>query len=339
MHKYMNKLNDSLDEIWDLYDKNRVLTGKTHKRGTPMQEGDYHLVVHVCIFNSKNQLLIQQRQPFKRGNPNMWDLTVGGAAQLGDTSQKAAEREVFEEIGLKVDLSEVRPYFTINFNNGFDDYYIIRHDVDISALKLQESEVKQVKWADKEEVLKMEQEGTMISYYFLDKLFDIKGQYGAFNNELHNIEIKYADKDNLASWMSLIDIVRWNFPGLETDQLVEEYKNTVIKNMERKSAICAVDRNVVVGILLFSTKYNMLCCMAVHPEYRRKKIATRMVELMLKNLDCTKDIVVETFREEDEKGIAPRAFYKSMGFEEGELCYFSNDYPEQRFIWKGSQGD
>lgn len=29
----------------------------------------------------------------------MWDLTVGGSAISGDTSQMAAEREVYEEIG------------------------------------------------------------------------------------------------------------------------------------------------------------------------------------------------------------------------------------------------
>ncbi|MCI8718641.1 MAG: NUDIX domain-containing protein [Lachnospiraceae bacterium] len=94
----MKQQNENQTELWDLYDKNRIPTGKTHKRGEPMKEEDYHMVVHVCIFNSKNELLIQQRQPFKEGWPNMWDLTVGGSATSGDTSQSAAEREVFEEI-------------------------------------------------------------------------------------------------------------------------------------------------------------------------------------------------------------------------------------------------
>ena len=94
----MKQQNENQTELWDLYYKNRIPTGKTHKRGEPMKEEDYHMVVHVCIFNSKNELLIQQRQPFKEGWPNMWDLTVGGSATSGDTSQSAAEREVFEEI-------------------------------------------------------------------------------------------------------------------------------------------------------------------------------------------------------------------------------------------------
>ena len=75
-----------------------------------------------------NQMLIQQRQPYKKGWPNMWDLTVGGSALKGESSFQAAERELFEELGIKIDLSEKRPAFTINFENGFDDYYLIDHD-------------------------------------------------------------------------------------------------------------------------------------------------------------------------------------------------------------------
>lgn len=332
----MGQNGENSEEVWDLYNENRLPTGKTHRRGEPMKDGEYHLVVHVCIFNSKNQLLIQQRQPFKKGWPNMWDLTVGGSALAGDTSQKAAERETFEEIGLSLDLSNVRPHFTINFENGFDDYYLIEKEVHIEDLKLQEEEVQRVKWVDKEELLKMEQEGLMIPYYFLDKLFEIKNYYGGrLLDKKHDITVGFAELKNVPSWMNLVDLVRWNFPGLETEEKIEAYQNTVIKNIERKSAICALDGRMAVGILLFSPKYNMLCCMAVHPEYRRQKIGTRMVNLMLENLDRERDITVETFRQGDEKGLAPRAFYQSLGFEEGELCCFEEGYPVQKFILKG----
>lgn len=153
------------------------------------------------------------------------------------------------------------------------------------------------------------------------------------------IEIKYADMDNLPSWMNLVEIVRWNFPGLETQELLDGYRETLIKNINRKSAICALDGKMVVGVLLFSTKYNMICCMAVHPEYRRRGIATRMVKEMMKNLDSTCDVIVDTFREDDPKGKAPRSFYKKLGFEEGTLLSIQTDtdgpwYPVQRFVLK-----
>jgi Isopentenyldiphosphate isomerase len=167
------------NELWDLYSRDREKTGKIHRRGDSLKEGEYHLVVHICIFNSKNELLIQQRQPFKEGWPNMWDVTAAGSALQGETSQQAAEREVAEEIGLKIDLSNNRPNFTINFARGFDDYYLLEQEVDLASLHLQEEEVQAVRWVSKDEVLAMQAQGTMIPYWFLDKLFEIRDMQGA----------------------------------------------------------------------------------------------------------------------------------------------------------------
>lgn len=160
-------------EIWDLYDKYRIKTGETMVRGSQFKENTYHLVVHVCIFNLEGKMLIQQRQPFKDGWPNMWDITVGGSAVSGDTSQLAAEREVYEEIGYKLSLDGIRPSLTINFDKGFDDIYLIQKDVDISNLKLQYEEVQSVKWSSKEEILSMIDEEIFIPYHksLIDLLF------------------------------------------------------------------------------------------------------------------------------------------------------------------------
>ncbi|MBD5484514.1 MAG: GNAT family N-acetyltransferase [Lachnospiraceae bacterium] len=173
----------------------------------------------------------------------------------------------------------------------------------------------------------------MIPYWFLDKLFEVRG-YDAHGSQKRDIEVKFAAPHRLASWMSLVEITRDNFPGLETQELLNEYRDTVIKNMERQSAICALHGNIVVGILLFSTKHNMLSCMVVHPEYRRRGIAKKMIDLMLTRLDQTKDITVTTFREDDPKGAAPRALYQALGFLPSELC-IEQGYPSQVFVLKG----
>lgn len=54
-------------ELWDVYTVDREKTGRTWQRGNRLENGDYHLVIHVCIFNKDGQMLIQQRQPFKDG--------------------------------------------------------------------------------------------------------------------------------------------------------------------------------------------------------------------------------------------------------------------------------
>ena len=151
-------------ELFDLYTADRVKTGRTMVRGDKVPEGLYRLVVHVCIFDPEGRMLIQQRQPFKKGWSNMWDITVGGCAVAGDTSQDAAEREVREEIGLELDLQDERPTMTTTFEGGFDDYYVLTRDVDLSSLHLQYEEVQTVRWAEKEEILRMIDDGQFISY-------------------------------------------------------------------------------------------------------------------------------------------------------------------------------
>ncbi len=79
----------------------------------------------------------------------------------------------------------------------------------------------------------------------------------------------------------------------------------------------------------------MICCLAVAPEYRRKGIASALLEKALSELDRSKDITVTTFRDNDEKGIAPRGLYKQYGFTEEKLMV-ENDYPLQRLVLRGS---
>lgn len=168
-------------ELWDVYNRERVKTKRVMKRGSKFDENSYHIVVHICIFNSYDEMLIQKRQPFKDGWPNMWDITVGGSAIAGETSYQAAKRELYEEIGYKADLSEERPFITINFDKGFDDYYFINEDINIDTLTLQYEEVQKVKWASKEEVLRLLEVGEFIPYYksLIEILFDMRKCRGA----------------------------------------------------------------------------------------------------------------------------------------------------------------
>lgn len=95
----------------------------------------------------------------------MWDISVGGSALSGESSRDAAMRETHEELGIVLNLHGMRPKFTINFEQGFDDFYLIRLDADIDNLVLQEDEVQAVKWASVNDILQMIDEGTFIPYY------------------------------------------------------------------------------------------------------------------------------------------------------------------------------
>lgn len=167
-------------ELWDIYNASREKTGQSMVRGAQFEQGAFHLVVHVCIFNADGRMLIQQRQKDKQGWPGMWDISVGGSAVSGEDAQTAAMREVYEELGIRVNLSGIRPHLTVNFDHGFDDIFLFEKDVDLSETVLQPEEVQNVKWAERNEIKQMINDGVFIPYYpaLIDLMFDSRKHYG-----------------------------------------------------------------------------------------------------------------------------------------------------------------
>lgn len=172
-------------EQFDLYTNDRLPMNQTMNRGESVPDGCCRLVVHVCIFNNSGEMLIQQRQPFKKGWSNMWDLSCGGSVISGEDSLTAAEREVAEELGITISLKGTRPVLTIHFDEGFDDIYAITKDLQLSELQLQPEEVQAVKWASLEEILAMIDSGELIPYHkdLIGLLFFMRNHRGTFTRE------------------------------------------------------------------------------------------------------------------------------------------------------------
>jgi isopentenyldiphosphate isomerase len=167
-------------EYWDLYTRDREKLNQTMVRGTAQPEGTCRLVVHICMFNAKGEMLIQQRQPFKQGWSNLWDFSVGGSAIAGDTSQTAAERELREELGIEVSFANIRPALTVHFDKGFDDIYLMEKELNLEELTLQPEEVQRVKWASREEIYQMIEIKRFIPYHqsLVDLLFFLRKHPG-----------------------------------------------------------------------------------------------------------------------------------------------------------------
>ena len=128
------------------------------------------------------------------------------------------------------------------------------------------------------------------------------------------MKVEYGIPQDIGAWMSLVEEVSWNFPGLETRQKLDEHKATVLKFMSKQQAICVQEDGRIVGVMLFSRRHNMICCLAVAPGYRRRGVASMLMEEALRNMDRTREISVSTFRADDDKGAAPRALYRKYGF-------------------------
>ncbi len=107
---------------------------------------------------------------------------------------------------------------------------------------------------------------------------------------IKNMKVEFGRTSDIDSWMRLVRKVGWNFPGLETEQSIDEHKIIVLKFMNDKRALCVKNEEDIVGILLYSRKHNMICCLAVDPAYRKKGIASMLLSEALDKLDRDKDI-------------------------------------------------
>lgn len=139
--------------------------------------------------------------------------------------------------------------------------------------------------------------------------------------------LQFANNEDVEKWMDMVEVVKDDFPGL----VIDEYRKTLKKNIDRQTALCVKFRDQIIGILLFSIGSKCLSCMAVHPEYRERGVGSALVEKMISFFPKNIDIWVSTFRENDKLGDAPRALYKKLGFVEDELI-IEYGYPNQKFV-------
>ena len=162
-------------ELVDLYDENRIPLGRTAQRFSKREKGTWRLIAHLCIFDSRGRLLLQQRSADKRVWPGKWDVSAAGGVCAGETTRLAAVRELFEELGVSARPEDLRSVCTVTFTPAFDDYFILKRDVDLRDLKLQAEEVSAVRWATRQQVLDLIRRDGFVPYSenFLAYLFDM----------------------------------------------------------------------------------------------------------------------------------------------------------------------
>lgn len=158
------------DEIWDVYDENRVKIGRLHRRGDPMPRGDYHLVVHIWLLNERGEFLLTKRAPNK-GFPGMWECT-GGSALAGDDSLTAAIRETKEETGLNLNAECGKCLLNHGCADNFCDIWVFRQNFDPHDVILQPGETVDKKVVSRDEIYRMYDSGELVPFDYLNKLFE-----------------------------------------------------------------------------------------------------------------------------------------------------------------------
>ena len=165
-------------EYWDIYDKDKKVTGRTMKRNDwTMKPGEFHLTVLGVLQNEEGKYLITQRVMTKSWAPGWWEVS-GGGVRAGESSEEAVRREVLEETGIDVAGAEGGLQFTYSRENPdegdnyFVDIYKYRLDFSKEDVKVQEEEVLDCKLATLDEIKELAAQGIFLHYDSIKKVFE-----------------------------------------------------------------------------------------------------------------------------------------------------------------------
>ena len=157
-------------EFNDIYDKDRRLTGRLHRRGDRWRRGEYGLVVCVWVYDGMGNLLLTRRAP-EKSFAGTWENS-GGAAKAGENSRQAIARELFEETGILAQEEEFEFLRSVRDKTCFYDHYCLRRQVPLEQIVLLPGETDCAQWASFRQVHEMIQNKeicSIIAQQFLEE--------------------------------------------------------------------------------------------------------------------------------------------------------------------------
>ena len=139
-----------MSEFNDIYDADRNLTGRTHRRGSPWRKGEYGLVVCVWVYDGKGKVLLTRRAPEKTA-AGTWENS-GGAVKAGEDSLTAIVRELYEETGIRANPEEFELLDVCTDRGTHYDHYCLHRDTSKVQVVLQPGETDGAQWVTFEQV-------------------------------------------------------------------------------------------------------------------------------------------------------------------------------------------
>ena len=142
------------------------------------EKGLLHRAFSVFIFNSKQEVLLQQRAACKYHSPNLWTNTCCSHPREGESNLQAGERRLQEEMGMRVSLKEVFSFiYKAPFDNGLTEHEYDHVLVGYSDLqpRINPEEVASWKWlsleAIKEDILQAPEQYTAWFKIIFEKFY------------------------------------------------------------------------------------------------------------------------------------------------------------------------
>ncbi|HLT32739.1 MAG TPA: NUDIX domain-containing protein [Aquaticitalea sp.] len=142
------------EELIDILTEEGKPTGLNVPKSEIHTKGHYHNTVHIWFYTRNQEILLAQRAAAKLICPLLWDVSVAGHVDSGETIESAAIREIEEEIGFKLqakDLQKIgvfecfQTYVNGIIDNEFHHTFLAEMKVDIHQLLPEPDEVENLK--------------------------------------------------------------------------------------------------------------------------------------------------------------------------------------------------
>lgn len=154
----------------DILNRFREQTGATKGR-KELVKGEYRISTHIWVMDSNGRILVLKRSEQEDKFPGMW-AQVGGGVVAGDTSKETVIKECLEELGLTVKEENMCYVASYIRTRDIVDVWLVKQNVNIDELVLQEEEVADAKLVTLDEFDSMIEQGMVVpsinpSYYLM----------------------------------------------------------------------------------------------------------------------------------------------------------------------------
>lgn len=102
-------MNPAPEEMFDVVDEHDQVIGQA-PRSIVHARKLLHRAVHIFVFNSRGELLLQKRSSLKDEYPRCYTSSASGHLSAGETYEAAAPRELTEELGLTARLERLAKF-------------------------------------------------------------------------------------------------------------------------------------------------------------------------------------------------------------------------------------
>lgn len=155
------------DEVLEIVNENGDIIGSASRNVIHNDNTLLHRVVHLLLFNSGGQLLLQRRSISKDIAPGTWDTSVGGHVNPGEEIRQALFREIKEELSL-TEIETEYLYSYIHRNETESELvYSFRSQYD-GVISFNDNEISDITFRDAETIVNNLQED-IFSEHFRDE--------------------------------------------------------------------------------------------------------------------------------------------------------------------------